>query len=106
MRPRDCSVPKPAPGGDAPKGLLGFEPVIILPEALAAIRRHHRIAQAEAIPGLRALQPKAGAQIEANALRLAHRVHATPPEALAAEPFFRHNAPSTPECGSRIYKRT
>src|SRR5260221_4142487 len=97
MRPRDCSVPKPAPGGDAPKGLLGFEPVIILPEALAAIRRHHRIAEAEAIARLRALQPKAGAQIEASALRLAQRVRATPPGALSAESFLRHYGLSTPE---------
>ncbi len=71
--------------------------MIILPEALAAIRRHHRIAEAEAIARLRALQPKAGAQIEASALRLAQRVRATPPGALSAESFLRHYGLSTPE---------
>ena len=71
--------------------------MIILPEALAAIRRHHRIAEAEAIARLRALQPKASAQIEAIALRLAQRVRATPPGPLSAESFLRHYGLSTPE---------
>jgi len=66
--------------------------VIILPEALAAIRRHHRIAEADAVARLRALQPKAGAQIEAVATALSERwdsldgvLHAiafVPPDAL------------------------
>src|SRR5205085_1747382 len=71
--------------------------VIILPEALAAIRRHHRIAEAEAVARLRALQPRSGSEIEATALRLAERVRATPPGALSAESFLRHYGLSTPE---------
>ncbi|TMH68914.1 MAG: aldehyde dehydrogenase family protein [Betaproteobacteria bacterium] len=87
-----------AGGDDAAIGLpLGFCPVIILPEALADIRRHHRMPEAEAVARLRALQPKGGAAIEATALRLAQRVRATPPGPLSAESFLRHYGLSTPE---------
>jgi RHH-type proline utilization regulon transcriptional repressor/proline dehydrogenase/delta 1-pyrroline-5-carboxylate dehydrogenase len=71
--------------------------VIILPEALAEIRRHHRIAEGEAVARLRALQPQAGGTIEATALRLAERVRATPPGPLSAESFLRNYSLSTPE---------
>src|SRR3954464_13271861 len=75
---------------------LGFWPVIILPEALASIRRHHRMAEADVVALLRTLQPHASA-IEATALRLAQRVRSTPPGALSAESFLRHYGLSTPE---------
>src|SRR4051812_6474975 len=71
--------------------------MIILPEALGNIRRHHRMAEAEALAGLRARQPKTGGAIEATALRLAQRVRATPPGPLSAESFLRHYGLSTPE---------
>ena len=71
--------------------------MIILPEALAEIRRHHRIAEGEAVARLRALQPQAGGTIEATALRLAERVRATPPGPLSAESFLRNYSLSTPE---------
>src|SRR2546430_17199917 len=77
-----------AGGDDAAIGPpLGFGRVIILPEALADIRRPHRMPEAEAVARLRALQPKGGAAIEATALRLAQRVRATPPGPLSAESF-------------------
>src|SRR3989440_10911821 len=71
--------------------------MIILPEALADIRRHHRMAEAEALEGLRTRQPKTGSAIEATALRLALRVRATPPGPLSAESFLRHYGLSTRE---------
>src|SRR4051812_34618833 len=71
--------------------------MIILPEALGNIRRQHRIAEAEAVEGLRARQPKTGGAIEATALRLAQRVRATPPGPLSAESFLRHYGLSTRE---------
>src|SRR6202008_1609888 len=72
-------------------------PVIILPEALADIRRHHRVAEAEAVARLRTRQPQRSDAIEATALRLAERVRATPPGPLSAESFLRHYGLSTPE---------
>src|SRR5881394_2822195 len=71
--------------------------MIILPEALARIRQHHRIPEAEAIERLRALQPRSSGAIEATALRLAQRVRATPPGPLSAESFLRHYGLSTRE---------
>ena len=71
--------------------------MIILPEALGDIRRHHRLPEAEALARLRALQPRSGAAIEATALRLAQRVRATPPGPLSAESFLRHYGLSTRE---------
>src|SRR5881394_1083121 len=71
--------------------------MIILPEALARIRQHHRIPEAEAIERLRALQPRSSGAIEAAALRLAQRVRATPPGPLSAESFLRHYGLSTRE---------
>ena len=71
--------------------------MIILPEALGEIRRHHRIAESEALKRLRPLQPKAGGAIEATALRLAQRVRAIPPGPLSAESFLRHYGLSTRE---------
>ncbi|HEY5898555.1 MAG TPA: L-glutamate gamma-semialdehyde dehydrogenase [Burkholderiales bacterium] len=71
--------------------------MIILPEALAAIRRYHRIAEGDAVADLRALQPARGQAITAGALRLAERVRATPPAALSAESFLRHYGLATRE---------
>src|SRR3954462_1569387 len=71
--------------------------MIILPEALADIRRHHRMAEAEALEGLRTRQPKTGSAIEATAMRLAQRVRATPPGPLSAESFLRHYGLATRE---------
>ena len=71
--------------------------MIILPDALAEIRRHHRMAEAEAVARLRALQPPGGDEIERTALRLAERVRATPPGPLSAESFLRHYGLSTRE---------
>ncbi|HYL88897.1 MAG TPA: L-glutamate gamma-semialdehyde dehydrogenase [Burkholderiales bacterium] len=71
--------------------------MIILPEALEEIRRHHRIAEGEALRRLRPLQPKAGGAIEATALALAQRVRATPPGPLSAESFLRHYGLATRE---------
>src|SRR3954466_2345910 len=75
---------------------LAFRAVIILPGALASIRRHHRMAEADVVELLRTLQPHASA-IEATALRLAQKVRSTPPGALSAESFLRHYGLSTPE---------
>jgi RHH-type proline utilization regulon transcriptional repressor/proline dehydrogenase/delta 1-pyrroline-5-carboxylate dehydrogenase len=68
-----------------------------LPDALADIRGHHRMPEADAVMRLRALQPGNSAAIEATALRLAQRVRATPPGPLSAESFLRHYGLSTPE---------
>jgi len=67
--------------------------------ARSAIRRDHRIAEAEALARLRRLQPdqKISEKIGQRALRLAQRVRATPPSALSAESFLRSYGLSTPE---------
>src|SRR3954471_1159917 len=72
---------------------LGFCRVIIF----SKVRRDHRIAEAEAVARLAALQPRAAAPIEALALDLARRVRATPPGALSAESFLRHYGLATRE---------
>ena len=56
-----------------------------------AIRRNHRIGEADAIARLLSLQPDATTSrtIGATALRLAERVRASPPGALSAESFLR-----------------
>jgi RHH-type proline utilization regulon transcriptional repressor/proline dehydrogenase/delta 1-pyrroline-5-carboxylate dehydrogenase len=82
----DAAIPLP----------LGFWPVIILPEALASLRRLHRMAEADVVARLRTHRPRS-AGIEATALRLAQRVRATPPGPLSAESFLRHYGLSTPE---------
>src|SRR5437870_13741107 len=63
------------------------------------IRRDHRLAEAEAVAKLRALQPDRATseKITAAALRLAQRVRASPPAALSAESFLRHYGLSTKE---------
>ncbi|MFN2646588.1 MAG: hypothetical protein ABR570_16500, partial [Burkholderiales bacterium] len=71
--------------------------MIILPPALSEIRRHHRIAEAEAVARLRPLQPRSASAIETIALRLAERVRATAPGPLSAESFLRHYGLSTRE---------
>ncbi len=64
-----------------------------------AIRRSHRIPEAQAVERLRPLQPSASssAQITRIALRLAQRVRATPPGALSAESFLRSHGLTTRE---------
>ena len=66
---------------------------------LSELRRDHRIAEAEAVARLRALQPDAGLsrRIHEKALRLAQAVRSTRPAALSAESFLRHYGLSTPE---------
>jgi RHH-type transcriptional regulator, proline utilization regulon repressor / proline dehydrogenase / delta 1-pyrroline-5-carboxylate dehydrogenase len=71
--------------------------VIILPDALAAMRRHHRMPEAEAVAPLLALQPRDSAAIERIAVALAERVRATPPGPLSAESFLRSYGLSTRE---------
>src|SRR4051812_4503478 len=61
------------------------------------MRCHHRMAEAEAVARLRAMQPRDGDEIERSALRLAQRVRATPPGSLSAESFLRHYGLSTRE---------
>jgi RHH-type proline utilization regulon transcriptional repressor/proline dehydrogenase/delta 1-pyrroline-5-carboxylate dehydrogenase len=63
------------------------------------IRRHHRVAEAEAVARLRALQPddKLSQQIGERALRLARRVRAAPPGPLSAESFLRSHGLTTRE---------
>ena len=63
----------------------------------SAIARDHRIAEAEIVHRLRALQPgpPAAERIHAEALRLAERVRATPTGPLSAESFLRHYGLST-----------
>src|SRR5256886_7941603 len=61
------------------------------------MRSHHRMAEADVVERLRALQPAGGAEIERTALRFAERVRATPPGRLSAESFLRHYGLSTPE---------
>ncbi|HEV7476416.1 MAG TPA: L-glutamate gamma-semialdehyde dehydrogenase [Burkholderiales bacterium] len=66
---------------------------------LSELRRDHRIAEAEAVARLRALQPDAGLsrRIHEKALRLAQAVRSTRPATLSAESFLRHYGLSTPE---------
>jgi len=65
----------------------------------AAVRRDHRLAEAQAIGRLRALQPDAGAsaRIAAKAMVLAGAVRAAPPAPLSAESFLRRHGLSTRE---------
>jgi RHH-type transcriptional regulator, proline utilization regulon repressor / proline dehydrogenase / delta 1-pyrroline-5-carboxylate dehydrogenase len=64
-----------------------------------SIRRHHRIAEAEAVARLRGFQPdnSTSSRITQTALRLAQRVRAAPPGALSAESFLRTYGLTTPE---------
>jgi RHH-type proline utilization regulon transcriptional repressor/proline dehydrogenase/delta 1-pyrroline-5-carboxylate dehydrogenase len=71
--------------------------VIIWPEARAKLLAHHRIAERDAVAGLRAAAPPATPTVEATARRLAERVRATPPAALSAESFLRQYGLSTRE---------
>ena len=61
-------------------------------ELRAAIADDHRIAEADIVRRLRALQPDPAAvkRIQTQALKLAERVRATPPGPLSAESFLRH----------------
>ncbi|HYX64285.1 MAG TPA: proline dehydrogenase family protein, partial [Burkholderiales bacterium] len=68
-----------------------------MPEALAALRRRHRIAEADAVAELRAAAPAPSPAIEVTALQLARRVRATPPGPLSAESFLRSYGLSSPE---------
>ena len=71
-----------------------------MPEELREqIRRHHRIAETEAVARLRPLQPGAAVsqRITSIALRLAERVRGARPAALSAESFLRHYGLSTRE---------
>jgi RHH-type proline utilization regulon transcriptional repressor/proline dehydrogenase/delta 1-pyrroline-5-carboxylate dehydrogenase len=63
------------------------------------LRKWHRIAEAQALERLRALQPDQGTsqRIGQRALRLAQRVRAAPPSALSAESFLRSYGLTTPE---------
>jgi len=65
----------------------------------AAIRRDHRLPEAEALARLLPLQPKgeAARAVERLAAALAARVRASPPPALSAESFLRQYSLSTPE---------
>jgi len=65
----------------------------------AAITRDHRIAEASAVPRLRALQPDAAVSKEITAIsfHLAEHVRAAPPGALSAESFLRQYGLSTRE---------
>ncbi|MGQ0749633.1 MAG: proline dehydrogenase family protein, partial [Betaproteobacteria bacterium] len=64
-----------------------------------AIANDHRVAEADIVRRLRALQPEASAaaSIQEVALRLTERVRATPPGPLSAESFLRHYGLSTRE---------
>jgi RHH-type transcriptional regulator, proline utilization regulon repressor / proline dehydrogenase / delta 1-pyrroline-5-carboxylate dehydrogenase len=63
------------------------------------IRQDHRLAEAEALERLRALQPEreVSQRITEQALSLAREVRSTRPAALSAESFLRHYGLSTPE---------
>ena len=65
----------------------------------AAIRRDHRIAEADAVSRLLALQPDGPLtkDIHSLATHLAERVRATPPAPLSAESFLRQYGLSTRE---------
>ena len=64
-----------------------------------AIRRTHRIAEAQAVERLLRLQPdeRTSHEIGLRALRLAERVRAAPPGPLSAESFLRSYGLTTPE---------
>ena len=64
-----------------------------------AIVRDHRVAEADIVARLRALQPGAGAseRIQREALDLARRVRETPPGPLSAESFLRRYGLATRE---------
>ena len=68
-------------------------------DARAAIRRDHRLPEAEALARLLPLQPRdeAAHAIERFATGLAARVRASPPPPLSAESFLRQYSLSTPE---------
>src|SRR3954468_13707318 len=68
-------------------------------DARAAIRRDHRVPEAEALARLLPLQPpdSHSRMIQKAAMRLAERVRATPPPALSAESFLRQYSLSTRE---------
>jgi RHH-type transcriptional regulator, proline utilization regulon repressor / proline dehydrogenase / delta 1-pyrroline-5-carboxylate dehydrogenase len=68
-------------------------------EMREAIRRQHRVPEAEAVARLRGLQPDAttSRRISETALRLARRVRETPPGALSAESFLRSYGLTTRE---------
>src|SRR5687767_2551277 len=78
-------------------GIVGFVADYI--QMREAIRRNHRIGEADAIARLLSLQPDATTSrtIGATALRLAERVRASPPGALSAESFLRSYGLTTPE---------
>jgi RHH-type proline utilization regulon transcriptional repressor/proline dehydrogenase/delta 1-pyrroline-5-carboxylate dehydrogenase len=63
------------------------------------LRPMHRIAEAQAVERLRALQPDGvtSQRIGKQALRLAERVRAAPPSPLSAESFLRNYGLTTPE---------
>ena len=63
------------------------------------LRPMHRMAEAEAVKRLRALQPSTdvSSRITQRATSLAQRVRATPPSALSAESFLRSYGLTTPE---------
>ena len=63
------------------------------------LRQDHRLAEAEALERLRALQPERAVsqRITEHALSLAREVRSTRPAALSAESFLRHYGLSTPE---------
>jgi RHH-type proline utilization regulon transcriptional repressor/proline dehydrogenase/delta 1-pyrroline-5-carboxylate dehydrogenase len=65
----------------------------------AAMARDHRVAEADAVRRLRALQPAPAVseRIEQEAVRLAERVRSTPSGPLSAESFLRHYGLSTRE---------
>jgi RHH-type proline utilization regulon transcriptional repressor/proline dehydrogenase/delta 1-pyrroline-5-carboxylate dehydrogenase len=65
----------------------------------SALSRDHRIAEADALARLRALQPPPAVsqRIHRRALALAERARATPPGALSAESFLRQYGLSTRE---------
>ncbi len=70
-----------------------------LTDLRAAIRDRHRVAEADAVAALVALQPggAVAGRIDALALELARRVRASPPAALSAESFLRSYGLSTRE---------
>ncbi len=69
------------------------------PELRSAVSSLHRLAEADAVGRLRALQPppEVSARIHLRAFRLAERARAAPPGALSAESFLRHYGLSTRE---------
>jgi RHH-type proline utilization regulon transcriptional repressor/proline dehydrogenase/delta 1-pyrroline-5-carboxylate dehydrogenase len=78
---------------------VGAFPKLTLADLREAVRAHHRLAEAESVERLLALQPDApaSARITALALRVAQRVRVAPPRPLSAEAFLRHYGLTTPE---------